>query len=374
MRRAAILLASLSILSISALALTGALVDSRRADAYFESELLCGERDSFEGVSISASTSLSGLIGNRLYYGLSYDAASDESACEYSFNERTSRSAADTDKEPVYAGLQVYFEDGAVRWELYDPQSHEELGSGTSEELGALTEGAQSLRCYRLGRSWVIEAAYTDTAEYRLLASRWSEEYGLYVPDAGSLSLVKSCSSLSTVGEAPDGGLLLLEKVGADYLLSQFDASGRLLREFAVEGAENLHFSDYTWGGDWVTVDVLGTVHSFVLRDGLLERSTVYRLADAPGCHYFVSETEDGILFYYERQYSFDGERLCLLVEEKAMQYQESSDAGVPLPEPGLWLIAAYPDGAVSSLGLRCSMWDNSGDGNYIYRIGFDKE
>ena len=230
MRRAAILLVSLSILSISSLALTGALVNSRRADAYFESELLCGERADFEGVTIGASTSLSGLIGNRLYYGLSYDAAADESACEYSFNERTSRSdAADTDKEPVYADLQVYFEDGAARWELYDPQSHEELGSGTSEELGTLTEGAQSLRCYRLGGSWVIEAAYTDTAEYWLLASRWSEEYGLYMPDAGTLSLVKSCSSLSTVGEAPGGGLLLLEKVGADYLLSQFDASARLL-------------------------------------------------------------------------------------------------------------------------------------------------
>ena len=360
MRRAAILLVSLSILSIFALALTGALVDSRRADAYFESELLCGERADFEGVTIGASTSLSGLIGNRLYYGLSYDAASDESACEYSFNERRSRSAgADTDKEPVYAGLQVYFEDGAARWELYDPQSHEELGSGTSEELGALTEGAQNLRCSRLDRSWVIEAVYMDTAEYWLLASRWSEEYGLYMPDAGTLSLVKSCSSLSTVDEAPGGGLLLLEKVGADYLLSQFDASGRLLREYAVEGAENLHFADYAWGGDWVTVDILGTVHSFVLRDGLLERSTVYRLADAPGCHYFVSETEDGILFYYERKYSFDGERLCLLVEEKSMQYQESYEAGVPLPEPRLWLIAAYPDGSVSSIGLRCSMWDN---------------
>lgn len=357
MRRAAILLVSLSILSISALALAGALVDSRRADAYFESELLCGERDSFEGVTISASSCLSGLIGNYLCYGLRYDAAADESACEYSFNERTSRSdAADTDKEPVYAGLQVYFEDGAVRWRLYDPQSHEELGGGTSEKLGALTEGAQNLRCSRLGRSWVIEAAYMDTAEYWLLASRWSEEYGLYVPDAGTLNLVKSCSSLSTVSEAPDGGLLLLEKVGADYLLSQFDASGRLLREYAVEGAENLHFADYAWGGDWVTVDVLGTVHSFTLRDGLLERSTVYRLADTPGCRYFVSETEDGILFYYERQYSFDGERLCLLVEEKAMQYEESYDAGVPLPEPRYWLLAAYPDGAVSSLALRCSL------------------
>ena len=262
MRRAAILLVSLSILSIFALALTGALVDSRRADAYFESELLCGERDSFEGVTVSASSCLSGLIGNYLYYGLRYDAASDESACEYSFNERTSRSdAADTDKEPVYAGLQVYFEVGAVRWKLYDPQSHEELGGGTSEELGALTEGA-----------------------------------------------------------------------------------------------ENLHFADWAWGGDWVTVDVLGTVHSFTLRDGLLERSTVYRLADAPGCRYFVSETEDGILFYYERQYSFDGERLCLLVEEKAMQYEESYEAGVPLPEPRYWLLAAYPDGAVSSIGLRCSL------------------
>lgn len=359
MRRAAILLVSLSILSIFALALTGALVDSRRADAYFESELLCGERADFEGVTIGASTSLSGLIGNRLYYGLSYDAAADESACEYSFNEGLSRSAAaDTDKEPVYAGLQVYFEDGAVRWELYDPQSHEELDGGTSEELGALTEGAQNLRCSRLDRSWVIEAVYMDTAEYWLLASRWSEEYDLYVPDAGTLNLVKSCSSLSTVSEAPDGGLLL-EKVGADYLLSQFDASGRLLREYAVEGAENLHFADYTWGGDWVTVDVLGTVHSFVLREGLLERGEVYRLADAPGCHYFVSETEDGILFYYERQYSFDGERLCLLVEEKATQYQESYEAGVSLPEPRLWLIAAYPDGSVSSIGLRCSMWDN---------------
>lgn len=357
MRRAAILLVSLSILSISALALAGALVDSRRADAYFESELLCGERDSFEGVTISASSCLSGLIGNYLCYGLRYDAAADESACEYSFNERTSRSdAADTDKEPVYAGLQVYFEDGAVRWRLYDPQSHEELGCGTSEKLGALTEGAQSLRCYRLGGSWVIEAAYMDTVKYWLLASRWSEEYGLYVPDAGTLNLVKSCSSLSTVGEAPDGGLLLLEKVGADYLLSQFDASGRLLREYAVEGAENLHFADWAWGGDWVAVDVLGTVHSFTLRDGLLERSTVYRLADAPGCRYFVSETEDGILFYYERQYSFDGERLCLLVEEKAMQYEESYDAGVPLPEPRYWLLAAYPDGAVSSIGLRCSL------------------
>lgn len=357
MRRAAILLVSLSILSISALALAGALVNSRRADAYFESELLCGERADFEGVSISASTSVSGLIGNRLYYGLSYDAASDESACEYSFNEGPGRSdAADTDKEPVCAGLQVYFEDGAVRWELYDPQSHEELGGGTSEKLGALTEGAQSLRCSRLGGSWVIEAVYIDTAEYWLLASRWSEEYGLYVPDAGTLSLVKSCSSLSTVGEAPGGGLLLLEKVGAGYLLSQFDASGRLLREYAVEGAENLRFADYTWGGDWVTVDVLGTVHSFVLRDGLLERSEVYRLADTPGCRYFVSETEDGILFYYERQYSLDGERLCLLVEEKATQYQESSDAGVPLPEPRLWLIAAYPDGSVSSIALRCSL------------------
>ena len=98
MRRAAILLVSLSILSISALALAGALVDSRRADAYFESELLCGERDSFEGVPISASSCLSGLIGNYLCYGLRYDAAADESACEYSFNERTSRSAAaDTD-------------------------------------------------------------------------------------------------------------------------------------------------------------------------------------------------------------------------------------------------------------------------------------
>lgn len=357
MRRAAILLVSLSILSISALALAGALVDSRRADAYFESELLCGERDRFEGVTIGATSCLSGLIGNYLYYGLRYDAAADESACEYSFNERTSRSAAaDTDKEPVYAGLQVYFEDGAVRWRLYDPQSHEELGCGTSEKLGALTEGAQSLRCYRLGGSWVIEAAYMDTVKYWLLASRWSEEYGLYVPDAGTLNLVKSCSSLSTVGEAPDGGLLLLEKVGADYLLSQFDASGRLLREYAVEGAENLHFADWAWGGDWVAVDVLGTVHSFTLRDGLLERSTVYRLADAPGCRYFVSETEDGILFYYERQYSFDGERLCLLVEEKAMQYEESYDAGVPLPEPRYWLLAAYPDGAVSSIGLRCSL------------------
>ena len=360
MRRAAILLVSLSILSISSLALTGALVNSRRADAYFESELLCGERADFEGVSLNASTSHSGLIGNYLCYGLSYDAASDESACEYSFNERRSRSAgADTDKEPVYAGLQVYFEDGAVRWKLYDPQSHEELGSGTSEELGALTEGAQNLRCSRLDRSWVIEAAYMDTVGYWLLASRWSEEYDLYVPDAGTLNLVKSCSSLSTVSEAPDGGLLLLEKVGADYLLSQFDASGRLLREYAVEGAENLHFADWTWGGDWVTVDILGTVHSFVLRDGLLERSTVYRLADAPGCRYFDSETEDGILFYYERQYSLDGERLCLLVEEKSMQYQESYEAGVPLPEPRLWLIAAYPDGSVSSIGLRCSMWDN---------------
>lgn len=176
------------------------------------------------------------------------------------------------------------------------------------------------------------------------------------MPDAGTLNLVKSCSSLSTVGEAPGGGLLLLEKVGADYLLSQFDASGRLLREYAVEGAENLHFADWAWGGDWVAVDVLGTVHSFTLRDGLLERSTVYRLADAPGCRYFVSETEDGILFYYERQYSFDGERLCLLVEEKAMQYEESYDAGVPLPEPRYWLLAAYPDGAVSSLALRCSL------------------
>lgn len=359
MRRAAILLASLSILSIFALALTGALVNSRRADAYFESELLCGERADFEDVSVSASTSHSGLIGNYLCYGLSYDAASDESACEYSFNERTSRSAADTDEGPACAGLQVYFEDGAVRWKLYDPQSHEELGSGTSEELGALTEGAQNLRCSRLDRSWVIEAVYMDTAEYWLLASRWSEEYDLYVPDAGTLNLVKSCSSLSTVSEAPDGGLLLLEKVGADYLLSQFDASGRLLREYAVEGAENLHFADWAWGGDWVTVDVLGTVHSFTLRDGLLERSTVYRLADAPGCHYFVSETEDGILYYYERQYSFDGERLCLLVEEKATQYQESYEAGVSLPEPRLWLIAAYPDGSVSSIGLRCSMWDN---------------
>ena len=85
----------------------------------------------------------------------------------------------------------------------------------------------------------------------------------------------------------------------------------------------------------------------------------MYRLADAPGCRYFVSETEDGILFYYERQYSFDGERLCLLVEEKSMQYQESYEAGVSLPEPRLWLIAAYPDGSVSSIGLRCSMWDN---------------
>ncbi len=357
MRRAAILLVSLSILSISALALAGALVDSRRADAYFESELLCGERDSFEGVTIGATSCLSGLIGNYLYYGLRYDAAADESACEYSFNERTSRSdAADTDKAPVYAGLQVYFEDGAMRWRLYDPQSHEELGCGTSEKLGALTEGAESLRCYRLGGSWVIEAAYMDTAEYWLFDSRWSEEYGLYVPDAGTLNLVKSCSSLSTVGEAPGGGLLLLEKVGADYLLSQFDASGRLLREYAVEGAENLHFADWAWGGDWVAVDVLGTVHSFTLRDGLLERSTVYRLADAPGCRYFVSETEDGILFYYERQYSFDGERLCLLVEEKAMQYEESYDAGVPLPEPRYWLLAAYPDGAVSSLALRCSL------------------
>ena len=359
MRRAAILLVSLTILSIFALALTGALVDSRRADAYFESELLCGERADFEDVSVSASTSHSGLIGNYLCYGLSYDAASDESACGYSFNEGLSRSAADTDEGPVYAGLQVYFEDGAVRWKLYDPQSHEELGSGTSEELGALTEGAQNLRCSRLDRSWVIEAVYMDTAEYWLLASRWSEEYDLYVPDAGTLNLVKSCSSLSTVSEAPDGGLLLLEKVGADYLLSQFDASGRLLREYAVEGAENLHFADYAWGGDWVTVDVLGTVHSFTLREGLLERGEVYRLADAPGCHYFVSETEDGILFYYERQYSFDGERLCLLVEEKATQYQESYEAGVSLPEPRLWLIAAYPDGSVSSIGLRCSMWDN---------------
>ena len=360
MRRAAILLVSLTILSIFALALTGALVDSRRADAYFESELLCGERADFEDVSLNASTSHSGLIGNYLCYGLSYDAASDESACEYSFNERRSRSAgADTDKEPVYAGLQVYFEDGAARWELYDPQSHEELGGGTSEELGALTEGAQNLRCSRLDRSWVIEAAYMDTAEYWLLASRWSEEYDLYVPDAGTLNLVKSCSSLSTVSEAPDGGMLLLEKVGADYLLSQFDASGRLLREYAVEGAENLHFADYAWGGDWVTVDVLGTVHSFTLREGLLERGEVYRLADAPGCHYFVSETEDGILFYYERQYSLDGERLCLLAEEKSMQYQESYEAGVSLPEPRLWLIAAYPDGSVSSMSLRCSMWDN---------------
>jgi hypothetical protein len=165
MRRAAILLVSLSILSISSLALTGALVNSRRADAYLESELLCGERADFEGVSLSGSTSLSGLIGNYLNYGLSYDAASDESACEYSFNERRSRSAGDdTDEGPACADLRVYLEDGAVRWKLYDPQSYEELGSGTSEELGTLTEGAQSLRCYRLGGSWVIEAAYTDTA------------------------------------------------------------------------------------------------------------------------------------------------------------------------------------------------------------------
>ena len=166
-----------------------------------------------------------------------------------------------------------------------------------------------SCECYESFYAFVLRDESSETTEFWLMDLMWSDEDGLYVPDAASLRQLAVCGERTYMTSAPDGGALLYERGDDACTLTQVTPEGELGSSFSVATPDNSYSASLWTGEDWALVDTLHAVHAFDYVDGKLTEGPVFELYGTPGYELIGMD-----LMLNSRDYAYDGERLALLL------------------------------------------------------------